>query len=44
MKCTQKKLIKLPEAATVIKDCKHLIELQHIRTELMHLECLKMRC
>ena len=34
MKCTQKKLIKLPEAATVIKDCKHLIELQHIRTEL----------
>ena len=40
----QKKLIRLPQVVMMIKDCKHLIGLQHIHMEQMLLKYVKAKC
>ena len=40
----QKKLIRLPYVVMMIKDCKHLIVLQHTHMEQMILKYVKVKC
>ena len=42
--CIQKKSIKLHLVVMMIRDCKHLIELQHIHMEQMLLKYVKVKC
>ena len=41
MWCTHKKSIRLRVVVMMKRDYKHLIKLQHIHTEQMHLKCVK---
>ena len=44
MMCTQKKSTKLHLVVMMIRDCKHLIELEHIHMEQMLLKYVKVKC